>query len=86
QKDVCFAPVLSMSEAVEHPQNVHRGTFIDVDGVTQPGPAPRFERTPSAVQSGCAYAGEQTREALSDWGFPEDATDSLLASGAAKQR
>jgi len=43
--DVCFAPVLSLPEAVAHPHNVARGTFIDVDGVPQSGPAPRFSRT-----------------------------------------
>ena len=43
--DVCFAPVLTMSEAAEHPHNVERQTFVDVDGVVQPAPAPRFSRT-----------------------------------------
>ena len=43
--DVCFAPVLTMSEAAEHPHNVQRGTFVEIDGVTQPAPAPRFSRT-----------------------------------------
>ena len=43
--DVCFAPVLTMSEAAEHPHNVERGTFIEVGGVKQPAPAPRFSRT-----------------------------------------
>ncbi|MFT6581218.1 MAG: CaiB/BaiF CoA transferase family protein [Alphaproteobacteria bacterium] len=86
QKDVCFAPVLRMSEAIEHPHNVHRKAFVDVDGVTQPGPAPRFQRTPSEVQSGGAFAGEQTRGALGDWGFADSEVEALLASGAAKQR
>jgi alpha-methylacyl-CoA racemase len=43
--DVCFAPVLSMAEAPHHPHNVARGTFIEVDGVMQPAPAPRYSRT-----------------------------------------
>src|SRR5215469_5210062 len=43
--DACFAPVLSMDEAPHHPHNVARGVFVDLDGVTQPGPAPRFSRT-----------------------------------------
>ena len=43
--DICFAPVLSMSEAPNHPHNAARGTFVDIDGVTQPAPAPRFSRT-----------------------------------------
>jgi len=42
--DVCFAPVLSMAEAAAHPHNVARGTFVEIDGVTQPAPAPRFLR------------------------------------------
>lgn len=46
-KDICFAPVLSLSEAPHHPHNVARGTFIEIDGVLQPAPAPRFSRTPA---------------------------------------
>ncbi len=48
--EVCFAPVLSMEEAPNHPHNRHRGTFVEHEGVLQPGPAPRFERTPSSIQ------------------------------------
>ena len=47
--DVCFAPVLSLSEAPKHPHMAERKIFIDVDGVVQPAPAPRFSRTPSAI-------------------------------------
>ena len=47
--DVCFAPVLNMDEAPEHPHNKHRGTFVESGGVSQPGPAPRFSRTPSRM-------------------------------------
>jgi len=50
-KEICFAPVLAMSEAPKHPQNKARGSFVEVDGVLQPGPAPRFQRTPSRVAS-----------------------------------
>lgn len=85
-KDVCFAPVLSMSEAVEHKQNVARGTFVTVDGVVQPGPAPKFSRTPSAVGRGPAYAGEHSAAVLKDWGIDETRAASLLSSGAVKQR
>lgn len=49
--DVCFAPVLSMAEAPSHPHNVARGTFVEVDGVTQPAPAPRYSRTKNAAPS-----------------------------------
>src|SRR5215469_6181474 len=48
--DICFAPVLSMDEAPKHPHNQLRETFVVPDGVTQPAPAPRFSRTPSAIQ------------------------------------
>ena len=47
--DACFAPVLDWDEAPNHPHNVARGTFVEVDGVVQPGPAPRFSRTPAAT-------------------------------------
>ena len=67
--EVCFAPVLSMIEAPQHPHNRHRGTFVEVDGVVQPGPAPRFSRTPSKIQWPPARPGEHTEEALRDWGF-----------------
>jgi alpha-methylacyl-CoA racemase len=80
--DICFAPVLSMSEAPKHPHNRERGTFIDNDGVIQPGPAPRFSRTPSAIQSPPAKPGEHTAEALKDWGFSSSDLDSLRKSGA----
>lgn len=86
QKDVCFAPVLRMSEAMSHHQNVHRGSFIEIDGVRQPGPAPRFTRTPSAPPRGSAYAGEHTQSILEEWGFSGDKIAALLTSGAVRQR
>jgi alpha-methylacyl-CoA racemase len=70
--DACFAPVLSLSEAPSHPHNVARGTFVEVGGVVQPAPAPRFSRTPGAIQSPPARPGEHTDEALADWGFAAD--------------
>jgi alpha-methylacyl-CoA racemase len=70
--DVCFAPVLNMGEASEHPHNVARGTFIQVAGHTQPGPAPRFSRTRTEVVRPPCAAGEHTDEALADWGFAAD--------------
>jgi alpha-methylacyl-CoA racemase len=80
--DVCFAPVLTMSEAAEHPHNVERGTFIEVAGVTQPRPAPRFSRTVPEVRSAPAHPGQHSREVLADWGVPTDRIEALLASGA----
>jgi alpha-methylacyl-CoA racemase len=71
--DICFAPVLSMAEAPHHPHNKARGTFVERDGVTQPAPAPRFSRTPGAIQGPPANPGEHTEAALKDWGFsPSD--------------
>jgi alpha-methylacyl-CoA racemase len=67
--DVCFAPVLSLSEAPQHPHNVARGTFVEIDGVPQPRPAPRFSRTDGRISRPPARIGEHTDEALSDWGF-----------------
>lgn len=67
--DVCFAPVLDLKEASQHPHNQARATYVDFEGVTQPAPAPRFSRTPSAIQSAAALAGEHSEQILSDWGF-----------------
>jgi alpha-methylacyl-CoA racemase len=65
--DVCFAPVLSMGEAPQHPHNVERGTFVELDGIVQPAPAPRFSRTPGAVARPPSHAGQHTDEVLADW-------------------
>jgi alpha-methylacyl-CoA racemase len=83
--DVCYAPVLRMSEAAQHPHNQARGTFVDIAGVTQPAPAPRFSRSRSAVPQPPAHAGQHTREVLADWGVGSARIDELVASGAAKQ-
>ncbi len=80
--DVCFAPVLSMDEAPRHPHNRHRGTFVEQGGVTQPGPAPRFSRTPSAIQRPPARPGEHTEAALRDWGFAVSDLERLRKCGA----
>ncbi|MET4698487.1 alpha-methylacyl-CoA racemase [Constrictibacter sp. MBR-5] len=80
--DICFAPILSMSEAMKHPQNVARGSFVTVDGVPQPGPAPRFSRTAGEIQRPPAKAGEHTDEALAAWGFSQDEIAKLRAAGA----
>src|SRR5207248_3694183 len=58
QTDICFAPVLRMSEAIEHPHNIHRGSFVEVAGIKQPGPAPRFLSTPTRVPRPPARCGE----------------------------
>ena len=79
--DACFAPVLTMEEAPRHPHNVARGTFIEVDGVIQPGPAPRFSRTPSAHPTPPHALGQGTRSALAAWGIPGERIAGLFADG-----
>lgn len=81
--DVCFAPVLTMSEAAKHPHNVARQTFIEIDGVAQPAPAPRFSRTNATVSHGPVVAGENTHEVLQSWGVKN--VDDLIARGVVKQ-
>ena len=82
--DVCFAPVLSMEEAYEHPHNKTRGTFVTVDGITQPAPAPRFSRTPGAIAGPPVRAGSHTDEVLSDAGFEPTEIVKLREAGAIK--
>ena len=66
--DDCFAPVLSMGEAPSHPHNTARQTFVTVEGVTQPAPAPRFSKTPGAIAGVAPGVGEHTEAVLADWG------------------
>ena len=80
--DVCFAPVLSLAEAPDHPHNKARGTFVDVEGVTQPAPAPRFSRTQGEIQSTAALTGEHTEEVFKSWGFSDAEIAGLSQSGA----
>jgi len=80
--DVCFAPVLSMVEAPEHPHNVHRNTFLELDGVVQPAPAPRFSGTPVSVQRPPSHAGQHTDEVLLEWGLDADRVAKLRDAGA----
>ncbi len=80
--DVCFAPVLDLDEAPKHPHNVARETFVDLGGVIQPAPAPRFSATPGKIQGPPPATGAHDREALTDWGFSGAEIDALQASGA----
>jgi alpha-methylacyl-CoA racemase len=80
--EACVAPVLSPLEAHEHPHNRARQTFVEVAGVRQPAPAPRFSRTPSAVSSPPEQAGRSTTTALARWGIDESRLTTLAASGA----
>ena len=77
--DVCYAPVLTIDEAVVHPHNVERGTFVESAGLTQPGPAPRFSETPGAISRPPAHPGQHTDEILIEAGLDVEA---LRASGA----
>ena len=70
--DVCFAPVLDMNEAPQHPHNLARGNFMEIDGVQQPAPAPRFSRTAAEVPQPPARPGQHSREILQDWGVSEN--------------
>lgn len=79
--DICFAPVLSMWEAPNHPHNIARKTFIELEGLDQPAPAPRFSRTEAEVISSPAIAGEHTDSILKDLGYDESEINSLRDQG-----
>ena len=79
--DVCFAPILDMKEAPRHPHNVARRTFVDVDGVVQPAPAPRFSRT-EAVLAPPPAERLDPRSVLADFGVGDDEHAALVAAGA----
>jgi alpha-methylacyl-CoA racemase len=80
--DVCFAPVLNMIEAPEHPHLKSRNTFLEIAGVTQPGPAPRFSRTIPEIIHFPPHPGQHTDEALQRWGFAKDEITKLRQSNA----
>jgi alpha-methylacyl-CoA racemase len=80
--DVCFAPVLDLDEAPKHHHNVARQTFVELGGVVQPAPAPRFSATPGAIQGPPPAIGAHDREALGDWGFSSAQIDALRDAGA----
>jgi alpha-methylacyl-CoA racemase len=80
--DACFAPVLDWDEAPKHPHNVARETFVTLDGVVQPAPAPRFSRTPAAMPRPATVAGPEGVAILRDWGLTADAVADLQRSGA----
>jgi alpha-methylacyl-CoA racemase len=80
--DACVAPVLGIPEAVDHPHNVERGTFVDVAGVRQPAPAPRFDRTQAPIPAAPPHAGQHTDEILGQAGYDEDRIAKLREVGA----
>ena len=80
--DACFAPVLSMAEAPGHPHNVSRGTFVEVDGIVQPAPAPRFTETPAAIPGPPPPPGRDTAAVLAGFGLDDAEIGNLRALGA----
>lgn len=80
--DACFAPVLDLQEARDHSHMRARGVFEEVAGVPQAAPAPRFSRTPGAIQGAAPRPGEDTEPVLLDWGFTKADIDALKAGGA----
>ena len=80
--DICFAPVLSIGEAKDHPHNAARETIVEIDGVAQPNVAPRFSGTPSAIQGPAPAVGGDTQSALTDWGFSAEDIANLESADA----
>jgi alpha-methylacyl-CoA racemase len=80
--DVCFAPVLRFTEAPDHPAAKARNSYIELDGVVQPAPAPRFSRTPSTVAHGVRGAGADTDQVLAAMGFAEQEIGELKSRGS----
>ncbi|GCE41218.1 Alpha-methylacyl-CoA racemase [Rhodococcus wratislaviensis] len=81
----CIAPVLDVAEVPSHPHHVARGAFVDVDGLVQPAPAPRFSRTAATVDRRPPMPGEHTTEILTDWGIDTDRSADWLRSGAVRE-
>jgi alpha-methylacyl-CoA racemase len=80
--DVCFAPVLAMDEAPQHPHIAERETFTTYAGLVQPAPAPRFSRTPGAIERPPAHAGQHTDDVLADLGYDDARIAELRSAGA----
>lgn len=83
--DICFAPVLDLDEAPQHPHNIARQSFCDVDGIRQAAPAPRFSRTPGAIQGPPVAEGSHTKEILRAAGLSDVEIDALCEQGVVKQ-
>ena len=80
--DICYAPVLNFRDAIAHPHNTSRNTFVEVDGIHQAAPAPRFSRTPPRAPSAAAAPGAQTDDVLRSFGFADAEIASLRDGGA----
>ena len=79
--DCCATPVLSLAEAPRHPHNVARSTFVEVDGVVQPGPVPRFSATPGAIRNAPVPIGADNVSGLVAWGLEESEVERLTRDG-----
>ncbi len=79
--DVCFAPVLEPWEAPDHPHAKHRKAFVDVAGIVQPAPAPRFSRTPNDTPKPPAHPGQDSNAILAELGLSDSEADALRTSG-----
>jgi alpha-methylacyl-CoA racemase len=80
--DACVTPVLSLEEAPGHPHNAARATFVEVAGLVQPAPAPRFSATAGRIRGPAPAIGAGVRSALESWGFSTADVDALEAAGA----
>ncbi len=80
--DVCFAPILNFMDAPNHPANIARNSYLELDGMVQPAPAPRFSRTASEVRHGGHSPGQDTDSVLLAMGFGEQELAALKAAGA----
>jgi len=82
--DACVAPVLSLGEAPSHPQLVARGSFVEIGGVRQPTPAPRFSATPASLPTAPPRPGQHTDEILAELDFSASQIGKLRAAGVVK--
>ena len=80
--DVCFAPILSLEEVGDHPHNIARNSFLEIDGFLQPAPAPRFSRSEASIPHGSRSPGEDSREILQGAGYADEEIEYLFSSGA----
>jgi len=83
---LCISPVLSWAEAPHDAHNAARNVFVDFEGLTQPAPAPRFDRTPASLSLGPPMGGQHSEEILGDWGFPASDVQSLVDCSVVRQR
>jgi len=80
--DICYAPVLNFQDAITHPHNTSRDTFVEIDGIHQAAPAPRFSRTPPPTPTAAVPPGAHTDDVLSEFGFSSSEIEALRQGGA----